>query len=788
MFSSIRSKLIALFFLMIFVTTCIFCIIVGINNKKSVVDSFYKSSLEQMTLIEKSIIIFINGAKDNISFLAQNPTSQTADASIISYADMQKDAPQKELIKGPVEQRITELFSSLQSGNTEYAEVYLGTRWGGYATSGEGVPPGFDPRVRPWYTRAMATPGQVIMSPAYLSWTKSPVVACAMTVQNASQEIIGCVSIDLNLDVLTDLIHETPLGKTGYVLLVQDDGTILAHPKHAELNMKKMSEAGIPALAQLDAMQEGQVEVEMDGQEWYAQVKTLHGLNWKLVGVIEKSEIMQSFLSILKQMLLTGLVLTIVMSLCAAFFSGLLLRPVSAMTATIREIKGDLTKRLPVSTNDEVGELGRWFNTFLEQLEQIIGELGARTNSLQISSTDLNSLANQMTTNAADTSSRASHVADGAEHMNNNMNSVAAASEQASTNVNAVASAMEEMLATVREIASNSENARSIAQKAAAEANGTVERVNLLGGAVNEIGKVTEMITEISEQTNLLALNATIEAARAGEAGKGFAVVANEIKELARQTAQATGEIETKIEAIQSGTSDTVNEIAYITRIIGEVNDIVAVIAAAVEEQSAASAEIVDNLRQASQGIQEVNENVAKTTLVTGKISSDIGTASLSAQEMHGISSQVSTQAQELFDLSGRLERITKQFKTTPPSFDLAKVRAAHMQWRTRLEAVINGHQESDPASVTSDHECAFGKWLFGPDGQQFTTNPYYPALVEDHKRIHDYAHQIMVLIQQGQRDKGVALMQELERTRIKFFEILDDFYIQSTWKNAEKK
>ena len=235
---------------------------------------------------------------------------------------------------------------------------------------------------------------------------------------------------------------------------------------------------------------------------------------------------------------------------------------------------------------------------------------------------------------------------------------------------------MEEMTATVRDIASNSETARDIAQKAVAEVNGTAERIDLLGNAVNEIGKVTEMITEISEQTNLLALNATIEAARAGEAGKGFAVVANEIKELARQTAQATGEIRSKIETIQTTTGDTVHEISQVAKVIGEVNEIVAVIAAAVEEQSATSFEIVTNLKQASQGIQEVNENVANTTLVTGEISADIGDVSRSVRQVHDVSVQVNAQAQDLSDLSERLERLTGQFKTSPPSFDLAKVRA----------------------------------------------------------------------------------------------------------------
>ena len=96
-----------------------------------------------------------------------------------------------------------------------------------------------------------------------------------MTVQNAEQETVGCVSIDVSLHSLTELIHNTPLGETGYVLLVQGDGTILANPKHAKMNMKKMSETGVPALAQLHAMKEGRAEVEMNGKAWYEVVSEL---------------------------------------------------------------------------------------------------------------------------------------------------------------------------------------------------------------------------------------------------------------------------------------------------------------------------------------------------------------------------------------------------------------------------------------------------------------------------------------------------------------------------------
>ena len=786
MFTSIRTKLLLSFFTTILVTTCVLCVVVGVASRESAIETFYASSLKEMRLIESAIDIFFDGARESIAVLSKAPAVRAADDSITSYAGTQTAGRGENSAKGRTELAMKELFSLLQGGHPEYAEIYMGTKWGGYASSSDSdIPSGFDPRVRPWYRQAMSAPGQVVLSPAYLSWTGSPVVACAMTVQNAEQETVGCVSIDVSLHSLTELIHNTPLGETGYVLLVQGDGTILANPKHAKMNMKKMSETGVPALAQLHAMKEGRAEVEMDGKAWYVQMSSLKGVDWKLIGVIEKDEVLRPFTSMLKNMLLAGLGATILMSVLTALLGTLLIRPVIAMTAAVREFNGDLTRRLPVSTRDEVGELGRWLNRFFEQLERMISELSTRTNSLKISSADLNSMATQLADNAASASTRTTHVAEGAERMNGNMNSVAAASEQASTNVNTVAASMEEMTATVRDIASNSETARDIAQKAVAEVNGTAERIDLLGNAVNEIGKVTEMITEISEQTNLLALNATIEAARAGEAGKGFAVVANEIKELARQTAQATGEIRSKIETIQTTTGDTVHEISQVAKVIGEVNEIVAVIAAAVEEQSATSFEIVTNLKQASQGIQEVNENVANTTLVTGAISADIGDVSRSVRQVHDVSVQVNAQAQDLSDLSERLERLTGQFKTSPPSFDLAKVRAAHMQWRTRLEAVINGHQEADPDSVASDHECAFGQWLFGPDGQQFTDSPHYPGLVEHHKRIHDYARQIMVCIRKNEQDRGVALLKEMEKTRMQFFEILDAFHAQSTWKES---
>ncbi len=228
--------------------------------------------------------------------------------------------------------------------------------------------------------------------------------------------------------------------------------------------------------------------------------------------------------------------------------------------------------------------------------------------------------------------------------------SVSAASEQASANVQSVASATEEMTSSIVEISRQVQQSARIASDAVDQARSTNDRVSELSQAASRIGDVIDLINTIAGQTNLLALNATIEAARAGDAGRGFAVVASEVKALAEQTAKATGEIGQQVAGIQTATNDSVRAIREIGETIGKMSEISSTIAAAVEEQGAATQEISRNVQEAARGTEQVSSNIVdvqRGAAETGLASSQVLSA---AQSLSQDSSQLKLEVEKFLD------------------------------------------------------------------------------------------------------------------------------------------
>ncbi|QIO99041.1 methyl-accepting chemotaxis protein [Bradyrhizobium symbiodeficiens] len=293
-------------------------------------------------------------------------------------------------------------------------------------------------------------------------------------------------------------------------------------------------------------------------------------------------------------------------------------------TERMRAEQSELEARQAESRKKDMARLA-------DQFEQAVGEI---VNTVSSASNELEASAGTLTT----TASRAQDLS----------TEVASASQEASANVQAVASATEELSSSVSEIARQVQESARIAVEAVGQASRTNDRVGALSKAAARIGDVVELISTIAGQTNLLALNATIEAARAGDAGRGFAVVASEVKALAEQTAKATGEIAQQVSGIQAATAESVGSIKEISGTIERLSEISSTVAAAVEQQGAATQEISRNVQQAAHGTQ--------------RVSSNIGDVQRGASETGSASSQVLSAARSLSADSNRLKQEVTKF------------------------------------------------------------------------------------------------------------------------------
>ena len=341
-----------------------------------------------------------------------------------------------------------------------------------------------------------------------------------------------------------------------------------------------------------------------------------------------------------------------------------ILKPLRATVEFAKALaKGDLTQKVVINNHDELREMGDALNQMNAELCQMLGEIKIGTQTLSSASSELTAISDQMTQDTQDTSGKAADVATATDRMADNMRVVASAMTEATHNSELIAAAAEEMASTINEISQNAGKARVTSEAANSKTSEAAVRMNELGQAAADIGKVVETITEISEQVNLLALNATIEAARAGEAGKGFAVVANEIKELARQTASATQDIKLKIATIQGTTTTTIAQAGEITAVIGQVNDLIVGIASAVEEQSFATKEIASNIMRTSKGIQEVGDHVASTSNAAADVNAAIAEVNQSTGQIAQSSHQVNRSSEDLSALAEKLSGMVSRFR-----------------------------------------------------------------------------------------------------------------------------
>ncbi|ELY5143258.1 TPA: methyl-accepting chemotaxis protein [Vibrio vulnificus] len=482
--------------------------------------------------------------------------------------------------------------------------------------------PTWDPRVRPWYKDAKNA-GQLIITAPYADSATNEILVSIATPVRDNGTFIGAIFYDVSLAGLAELVNQVKLFDAGYVFIVSEDGTTIAHPD-TKLNGKPMSEY-MPNVQ----IRENPQQVVLDGISYTLDFASVPGENWYVGVVLDESIAYQSINDLRNSSIIYTIVAMLLSIAILLVLIRTLMRPLDDLNNAIQDVasgEGDLTQRLDTNTDKEFSQLADGFNTFTGTLQQLIKQSKAI----------------------------GEEILRGSETTSGGLQESAAAMQEQLRELEQLATAMNEMATTASDVASNAQGAASAAKVADdATVDGTdivsdttqaiddlsvridqaVEEVQVLESATANIETILKVINDIADQTNLLALNAAIEAARAGESGRGFAVVADEVRTLAQRTQQSTTEIRTMIEKLQSSANsvasamnqskDTAtNAVARaqeanhalerIRNAIQQISDMNIQIASAAEEQSLVAEEINNNtvkIKDLSVQVADLAEN-----------------------------------------------------------------------------------------------------------------------------------------------------------------------------------
>ncbi|SJZ39090.1 HAMP domain-containing protein [Selenihalanaerobacter shriftii] len=388
--NSIKIKLIIIFLLVSLIPVIILGYLVMDKFKEELKNNFIKATSREIRHVDRNISLYFKAVKEDTRMLATNPIVKEADESLTTY--MNKTKPQElqltPLKKGGVEADIYEVFSHFAKNHSKVSSVYLGTKSGGYVQwpAISLSTKNYDPRKRPFYKGAMKDKDKVaITDPYYWSANDTTNVSVVTTVKDNNGRIIGVQGIDISLDSLTRMIEDIKIGETGYVIVTNNQGSILAHSQNAELNFKSIKSLGVNKLNNIESINQASFEAVMNGKNYFMNLRNSSQTNLKFIAVIEKKELTERVDNIYKIIFWIIFILTIIIIVISIFFSNKFTKPLIAATNFAREITDENlnVEPLKIERRDEIGELSGTLNDMKNKLHRQIHKLNLKNKALK---------------------------------------------------------------------------------------------------------------------------------------------------------------------------------------------------------------------------------------------------------------------------------------------------------------------------------------------------------------------------------------------------------------------
>ncbi|MEA4854933.1 MAG: methyl-accepting chemotaxis protein [Solidesulfovibrio sp.] len=606
--------------------------------------------------LDNAITLFINDVVYNVNMLSAEPLLVNIDNTATTFMHRMEKSKVSIRSDDVLGQKISTIFKQVQSSHPYYEEVYFGSEYGAFLSNAESeIPAGYDPRKRPWYQEALATPDKTVVSKTYRSTTGMAVVSVAKATIRQGRSV-GVVSIDLSLKILTDIIQRTKIGRTGYVVAVQGNGVIISDPSDVEHNFKSIDDLNIPAMTDI-FKRNGEVSlVQMKGIPYLALCHTSPGVGWKFLTFIEYDEIIsQVSLLMWKSAAALAVVLVTIGLGLAAYLNKEIFKPLRQMITHLGHIgSSHYDARLLVQRRDEIGQVFEALNHTSAVLESNISEITSKGEEAQLRA--------QQAEEAQKKAQHAMELAEtakvqgmllAADQLRDIVNGISSALEKLSTQIDTsnqraadqsnrvteVAVSIEQMTSSILEIARNAEDTTHLSETAKGVAKNGSEQIAQVNKSVLDIDKgfknvyayvselshnadgigcIAQTIADIADQTNLLALNAAIEAARAGEAGRGFAVVADEVRKLAEKTMMATKEVGDAVGGIRRGVNATLDGMTHTTEDIAKS-------LSQTEEATKGLRNILDHFAESSSQIHAIATATEEQSSATEEINRTIG-------------------------------------------------------------------------------------------------------------------------------------------------------------------